>query len=120
VVTSTNPPTIIDVTVPISSADGLERAKASKIEKYKHLGLILPLVVGSLGSWLPSNDEIAHALGFSRRKWHSMKKKMTLLAIQGSTQIIAKHLAYQTEDSDPLYEEEEPREDSRAPSSSHN
>ena len=120
VVTSTNPPTIIDVTVPISSADGLERAKASKIEKYKHLGLILPLVVGSLGSWLPSNDEIAHALGFSRRKWHSMKKKMTLLAIQGSTKIIAKHLAYQTEDSDPLYEEEEPREDSRAPSSSHN
>jgi hypothetical protein len=73
--------------------------------------LILPLVVGSLGSWLPSNDEIALALGVSERKWQSMKKKMTLLAIQGSTRIIAKHLAYQTEDSDPLYEEEEPQED---------
>jgi hypothetical protein len=67
VVKFTNPPTIIDVAVPISSADGLERAKASKIQKYKLLGLILPLVVGFLGSWLRSNDEIALALGVSER-----------------------------------------------------
>ncbi|XP_046638804.1 uncharacterized protein LOC124319615 [Daphnia pulicaria] len=118
VVTSTNPPIIIDVTVPLSSADGLEKAQARKIEKYKHLGVVLPLVVGSLGSWLPSNDEICLALGFSGRKWQSLKKKMKLLAIQGTTQIIAKHLAYQTEASDPEPEEEEAEEGASPPSSS--
>ncbi|XP_046633154.1 uncharacterized protein LOC124312704 [Daphnia pulicaria] len=107
VVTSTNPSIIIDVTVSLSSADGLEKGQARKIEKYKHLGVVLPLVVGSLGSWLPSNDEICLALGFSGRKWLNLKKKIKLLAIQGTTQIIAKPLAYQTEASDPEPEEEE-------------
>jgi Reverse transcriptase (RNA-dependent DNA polymerase) len=117
VVNSTNPPTIIDVTVPLSSADGLEKAKARKIEKYNHLGLVLPLVVGSLGSWLPSNDEISLALGFSGRKWGILKKKMKLLAIQGTTRIIAKHLAYQTEESDHEPEEEEAEDASPSTSS---
>ncbi|EFX69718.1 hypothetical protein DAPPUDRAFT_113337 [Daphnia pulex] len=118
VVTSTNPSIIIDVTVPLSSADGLDKAQARKIEKYKHLGVVLPLVVGSLGSWLPSNDKICLALGFSGRKWQILKKKMKLLAIQGTTQIIAKHLVYQTEASDPEPEEEEEEEGASPPSSS--
>jgi hypothetical protein len=107
VVTSTNPAIIIDVTVPLSSAEGLERAREKKIEKYKHLGSVLPLVVGSLGSWLPSNDAIALALSFPGRRWSTAKRKMKLLAIQGTTRIIAKHLAYQTAESDQLPEEDE-------------
>jgi hypothetical protein len=39
------------------------------------------------------------------RKWKSLKKKMKLLAIQGTTQIIAKQLAFQIEASDPEPEE---------------
>jgi hypothetical protein len=111
VVTSTNPAIIIDVTVPLSSAEGLERARNKKIEKYKDLGSVLPLVVGSLGSWLPSNDAISLALSIPGRRWNNLKRKMKLLAIQGTTRIIAKHLAYQTEGSDPPPEEDEETED---------
>lgn len=111
IVTSTNPAIIIDVTVPLSSAEGLERAREKKIEKYKHLGSVLPLVVGSLGSWLPSNDAIALALSFTGRRWNNLKRKMKLLAIQGTTRIVAKHLAYQTAESDQLPEEDEEAED---------
>lgn len=81
------------------------RHRQGKLKSTQHLGVVLPLVVGSLGSWLPSNDGISLALGFSGRKWQSLKKKMKLLAIQGTTQIIAKQLAYQIEASDPEPEE---------------
>ncbi|KAI9554945.1 hypothetical protein GHT06_020225 [Daphnia sinensis] len=111
VVTSTNPAIIIDVTMALSSAKGLEMARDKKIEKYKHLGNELPLVVGSLGSWLPSNDAISLALGIPGRRWNNIKRKMKLLAIHETTRIIAKHLAYQTEGSDPLPEEDEETED---------
>ncbi|KZS03846.1 Uncharacterized protein APZ42_033330 [Daphnia magna] len=111
VVTSTNPAIIIDVTVPLSCAEGLARAKDKKIEKYKHLGSVLPLVVGSLGSWLPSNDAISLALSIPGRRWNNLKRKMNLLAIQGTTRIIYEHLAYHTEESDPMPEEDEETED---------
>ncbi|XP_057365066.2 uncharacterized protein LOC130685765 [Daphnia carinata] len=111
VVISTNPATIIDVTVPLSSAEGLEKVWDKKIEKYKHLGSVLPQVVGSLGSWLPSNDAISLALSIPRRRWNNLTKKMKLLAIQETTKMIANHLAYQTEESDPPPEEDEETED---------
>ena len=92
----------------------MERAHGNKMEKYRHLGTVLPLVVGALGSWLPTNDEIAIALGFSRRKWSFIRRRVKLLAIQGTTKIIASHLA-RAATVDPDYEldelaEEEARE----------
>ena len=113
-INSVNPPLIIDVTVPFDIPNGMERAHGNKMEKYRHLGPVLPLVVGALGSWLPTNDEIAIALGFSRRKWSFIRRKMKLLAIQGTTRIIANHLA-RAAAVDPDYEldelaEEEARE----------
>ncbi|XP_057380672.1 uncharacterized protein LOC130703070 [Daphnia carinata] len=107
VVTSTNRAIIIDVTVPLSSAEGLEYARDKKIEKYKHLGSVLPLVVGSLGSWLSSNDAISLALSLPGRQWNNLNWKMKLLAIQGTTKVIAIHLASQTEESYPPPEEDE-------------
>ena len=106
--TSTSTPIIVDVTVPYDSAAGLEQARVKKIEKYQHLGTVLPLVVGSLGSWLPTNDEIGKALGFNRRRWAYIRRRMRLLAIQGSTRVIEKHLAYQcAEEGEPSEDEEE-------------
>lgn len=103
VVTTTNPPIFIDVTVPFDIPSGMERAHAKKIDKYQHLGSVLPLVVGALGSWLPTNDEIAIALGFGSRRWSFIKRKMKLLAIQGTTKMIARHLA-RKDITDPDYE----------------
>lgn len=113
VVHSANPPIIIDVTVPFDIPNGMERAHGEKVEKYQHLGTVLPLVVGALGSWLPTNNEIANALGFSGRKWNYMRRRMKLLAIQGTTKIIARHMARGAE-IDPAYElEEEAEEEAR-------
>jgi hypothetical protein len=83
------------------------------VEKYQHLGTVLPLVVGALGSWLPTNNEIANALGFSGRKWNYMRRRMKFLAIQGTTKIVASHLARGAK-IDPAYElEEEAEEEAR-------
>ena len=92
-ITSVNPPLIIDATVPFSIPNRMVRAHGNKLEKYRHLGPVLPLVVGALGSWLPANDEMSIALGFSRRKWSLIKRRIKLLAIQGTTKISANHLA---------------------------
>ena len=69
----------------------LQKAFDSKVSKYEHLGLILPLVVGSLGSWLPTNDEIAAELRISPRAWAGLRRTARLLAIKGSTSVIRHH-----------------------------
>ena len=38
---------------------------SGKVEKYQIFGNILPLVVGSLGSWYPRDDDIKSFLGTS-------------------------------------------------------
>jgi hypothetical protein len=49
---------LIDVNVPYDNEGNLEIAFNRKVTKYMTLGNILPLVVGSLGSWHPRNDDI--------------------------------------------------------------
>ncbi|GFS24493.1 reverse transcriptase [Elysia marginata] len=49
-------PVYIDVTVPFDKPTNLYRTGQDKRDKYGHLGTVLPLVVGALGSWLPEND----------------------------------------------------------------
>lgn len=88
------PPMIIDVTIPHDEATNLERAYSEKIQKYQHLGRVFPLVVGAMGSWLPTNNEIATSLSINPRKWSGIRRRMRLAAIQGTTTIISKHLTY--------------------------
>jgi hypothetical protein len=63
VIPSATPPIIIDLTIPFDAPESFDAGHAKKIEKYSCLGLTLPFVVGALGSWLPSNNAMASALG---------------------------------------------------------
>ncbi|MFO0089556.1 MAG: RNA-directed DNA polymerase, partial [bacterium] len=92
VINSTTPETIIDVTVPLDTAENLNSAHRKKVEKYNNLGEVLPLVVGSLGAWLPSNDAIRDTLNIPPRLWNGFRRRSRFLAIQGTTRIIQRHL----------------------------
>jgi hypothetical protein len=101
---------MIDVAVSYDNLGNLEAAYSRKVAKYQHLGRVVPLVVGSLGSWLPSNDDIRSLLGIDGRSWAIFRRKARLAAIQGSMSIIREHLKTK-----PLTEESIPEE----PSTSH-
>ena len=83
---------LVDVAVSYDTPENLDRAYTRKSDQYQHLGRILPLVVGSLGSWLPSNDDIRSLLGISGRSWAVFRRKARLMAIKGSLSVIRAHL----------------------------
>ena len=83
---------LIDVNVPYDNEGNLEIAFNRKVNKYMTLGNILPLVVGSLGSWHPRNQDIPSLLGIDGRSWGAFRKKARLAAIQGSVSILQSHL----------------------------
>ena len=83
---------LIDVNVPYDNIGNLEIAFNRKVTKYMTLGNILPLVVGSLGSWHPRNDDIRSLLGIDGRTWGLFRKKARLAAIQGSMAIVHDHI----------------------------
>lgn len=63
------------------------------------------MIVGSLCSWLPSNDDSRAFLGVSDRKWATFSKKARVAVIKGSMDIIRETLKAQgskIEDADPL------------------
>ena len=93
VVTSVNPPALIDISVAYDYPDALHSALNEKASKYRHLGPIYPFIVGAFGSWLPENRDIQLAFGLTARTWNSMRRKARLAAIQGTTRIISSHLA---------------------------
>ncbi len=111
VITSANPPILIDVTIPFDDPDTLSRARAEKISKYQHLGPTFPLVVGALGSWMPENAEILRAINveilgvrkLSSRTWNAFRQKARLSAIQGTANIIQRHLAFNDARLNPIY-----------------
>ena len=63
VITTTTPHIIIDLTVTFDPPESLLAGYERKIAKYGHLGTTLPVVIGALGSWLPSNNSVATSLG---------------------------------------------------------
>ena len=93
VVTSVDPPAIIDIAVPYDDTGSLLSAFSQKVDKYIHLGIVYPLIVGSFGAWLPENRDIQRAFGFSDRQWNSIRRQARTAAIQGTTRIISHHLA---------------------------
>ena len=84
---------MLDVAVSYDTPASMEAAFRRKVDKYMTLGNILPLVVGSLGSWYPRNDEIKSFLNIDGRSWCAFKKKVRIAAIQGSMAMIRNHLA---------------------------
>ena len=83
---------MIDVAVSYDIEENLEAAYNRKVTKYQHLGRVLPLVVGSLGSWYPPNDNIRSLLAIDGRSWATFRRKARVAAIQGSMSIIRDHL----------------------------
>ena len=84
---------MLDVVVSYDTPGGMKAAFRRKVDKYMTLGNNLPLVVGSLGSWYPRNDEIRSLLNMNDRSWCAFKRKARIAAIQGSMLIIQNHLA---------------------------
>jgi hypothetical protein len=72
----------------------MENAYKRKFEKYSSLGRILPLVVGSLGSWYPKNEDIRSILGIDGRSWGAFRFRARTAAIQGSMDMVCAHFHY--------------------------
>jgi hypothetical protein len=83
---------MIDVVVAFDDPVNLEAAYKRKVEKYQEHGVILPLVVGSLGSWYPPNDDIRGVLGLNARSWAVFRRRARLAAIKGSMAMLRDHL----------------------------
>ncbi|KAI9556009.1 hypothetical protein GHT06_018569 [Daphnia sinensis] len=84
---------MIDVAVSYDISDNLQAAYNRKVTKYQHLGQVLPLVLGSLGSWYPMNEDIRSLLGIDHRSWCTFRRRSRLAAIKGSMEMIREHLA---------------------------
>ena len=84
---------MVDVAVSYDTPRSLEAAFNRKVDKYEALGRTLPLVVGSLGSWHPRNDEIRSLLNIDGRSWCAFRRKARIAAILGSLNMVRSHLA---------------------------
>ncbi|KAK4013959.1 hypothetical protein OUZ56_026507 [Daphnia magna] len=96
---------MVDVVVCYDQPGSMENAYQRIYDKYSSHGRILPLVVGSLGSWYPRNDEIRSILGI--RSWGAFRFKARLAAIQGSMDMVCAHFHHgapnpEAEDKPPL------------------
>ena len=85
---------LMDVTIPFDNPASLDAAHERKVTKYQSLGKVLPLVVGSLGSWHPRNEDIRSLLNIDGRSWSSFRRKCRTAAISGSMEIIRDHLNF--------------------------
>ena len=83
---------MIDVAVSFDTPNCLLAAHTRKVEKYMTLGNILPLVVGSLGSWYPRNEEIRSFLGIDSHSWSTFRRNARTAALHGSMDMIRDHL----------------------------
>ena len=83
---------VIDITIPYDTPENLDAAHNRKTEKYSPMGKVLPLVVGSLGSWHPRNNDIRSLLRIDGRSWTSFRRACRISAISGSMDIIRSHV----------------------------
>jgi hypothetical protein len=103
VVEEANRVLIIDVTCPFDNdVDALSEAALAKVHKYEPLKefvestgkkcVVLPFVVGALGSWYKQNEIVLGHLGMTRRYKTLFRKLCCTDAIQGSNNIYRLHL----------------------------
>jgi hypothetical protein len=103
VVEEANRVLIIDVTCPFDNdVDALSEAALAKVNKYEPLKefvestgkkcVVLPFVVGALGSWYKQNEIVLGHLGMTRRYKTLFRKLCCTDAIQGSNNIYRLHL----------------------------
>ena len=96
---------IIDVTCPFDNGpDALEEAAETKRLKYQPLKEhcdttgkhceILPFVIGSLGSWHPTNELVLARLGMTTRYRNLFRKLCCTDSIQGSCDVYRLHMGW--------------------------
>ena len=96
--------TIIDVSIPFDNGENaLSTAAEAKVQKYKSTKqalleksytdvVILPFIVGALGSWYPQNEMVLNRLGISKGCRGLMRRFCCQDAIKGSRNIWTEHL----------------------------
>ena len=80
----------VDITIPYDSITNMESAANRKIEKYRHLGYVIPFCVGSLGSWYSGNQILKTEMNFSSNTWKILKTASIKESIEGSGRILSK------------------------------
>ena len=80
----------VDITIPYDSITNMESAVNSKIEKYRHLGYVIPFCVGSLGSWYSGNQILKTEMNFPTNTWKILKTASIKESIEGSGRILSK------------------------------
>ena len=63
----------VDIIIPYNSITNMESAAHRKIEKYRHLGYVIPFCGGSLGSWYSGNQIIKTEINFLSNTWKTLK-----------------------------------------------
>ena len=98
-------PLIVDVTISFDTPVSLNKAYETKINRYAHFARTCPLVLGSLGSWHPNNDDIKSLLNISCRRWADFRRKSRNMTIAGSCEMIRYHFRRCTLEGPPLEED---------------
>ena len=80
----------VDITIPYDSITNMESAANRKIEKYRHLGYVIPFCVGSLGSWYSGNQILKTEMNFPTNTWKILKTASIKESIEGSGRILSK------------------------------
>ena len=89
VITSNDVIYVIDIAIPFDNSDNVSESAQRKISKYSELGLVIPFVVGTLGSWPVANDILKEELGISARLWKKLKNACIKAAIEGSGELLS-------------------------------
>ena len=97
--------TVIDVSIPFDNGENaLSTAAETKVQKYQSTKqalldkgftdvVILPFIVGALGTWFPHNEMVLNRLGVSKRYRGLVRRFCCQDAIKGSRDIWTEHLS---------------------------
>ena len=78
----------MDITVVFDDVDNFVKALERKLTKYANLGLIIPIVVGGMGSWLPENIFLRNELSISGQLLATFQSECSNEAIEGSGDLL--------------------------------
>ena len=87
--TVNNTTCILDTTVVFVEDDSLVKASKRKLSKYANLGLVIPIVVGAMSSWLPDNILLKNELCIPGQLWAIFQSDCSKEAIEGSSKLLS-------------------------------